>query len=799
MMDNLRRTLSAPATLLALLVGWTLPFVAAAVWSGCILAIVALPALLPFFAGIVPRRLGISKRSHLRAVGADLLLALSQIAFLVTLLAHQAWLMTDAIVRTLFRLFVRRQRLLEWVTAAQAKFRTRLDLRGSYWRMAGGVALAVVAAVMVACFGRGSWPIAAPFVILWMLSPAVARWASLPPSIAGPHPPSETDAHALRLIARHTWRFFETFVTAEDHMLAPDNFQEEPKPVLAHRTSPTNLGLYLLSVVAAHDFVWLGTLETSERLNASLTTMNGLERFRGHFYNRYGTQNLRPLDPKYVSSVDSGNLAGHLIAVGNAMREMIGGPVARPEWCAGIHDALEITRECMRLLADDRRTQTVTRKNLDDALDDLAVSLRNSPTTPANVAGRLTALALDSLTATDIARTLYEERGDDASAQVLNWVEAVRASILSHQRDVEQFMPWAKLAGDFTLISEEKAVNGNTPLEKALRYLFESVPTIADLPDLCERAIGDLTRYRSELDPQANGVSVSLGQVDALIDAFERSASAARALERRLAALEAIAGKMFAAMEFGFLFDPARQLLAIGYRVAEGSLDPNCYDLLASEARLASFIAIAKGDVPARHWFRLGRDLTPVDRGSALISWSGSMFEYLMPSLVMRAPEGSMLAQSNRLVVRRQIKYGVELGVPWGVSESAYNARDLELTYQYSNFGVPGLGLKRGLSENVVIAPYATGLAAMVDAEAAARNFSRLATAGGLGRYGCYEALDYTPTRLPEGEKVAIVRAYMAHHQGMTLVAIDDALRDGAMRARFHAEPIIQATELLLQ
>ena len=183
---------------------------------------------------------------------------------------------------------------------------------------------------------------------------------------------------------------------------------------------------------------------------------------------------------------------------------------------------------------------------------------------------------------------------------------------------------------------------------------------------------------------------------------------------------------MFDAMKFDFLFDPARQLLSIGYRVADGSLDPNCYDLLASEARLASFVAIAKGDVPARHWFRLGRALTPVDRGSALISWSGSMFEYLMPSLVMRAPAGSLLEQTNRLVVRRQIKYGAELGVPWGISESAYNARDLELTYQYSNFGVPGLGLKRGLSENAVIAPYATALAAMVDAEAAAQNFSRL-------------------------------------------------------------------------
>ena len=221
---------------------------------------------------------------------------------------------------------------------------------------------------------------------------------------------------------------------------------------------------------------------------------------------------------------------------------------------------------------------------------------------------------------------------------------------------------------------------------------------------------------------------------------------------------------------------------------------------MASEARLASFIAIAKGDVPVRHWFRLGRDVTPVDRGSALISWSGSMFEYLMPLLVMREPLGGLLEYTSRLVVSRQIEYGSELGVPWGVSESAFNARDLELTYQYAGFGVPGLGLKRGLNEDLVIAPYATGLATMVDAKAAARNFARIAAAGGLGPYGWYEALDYTPIAgSRRAKRVAIVRAYMAHHQGMTLVAIADTLNDGSMRSRFHAEPIVQATELLLQ
>ncbi len=872
MMDNLRRTLSAPAAFLALVAGWMLPRASAAVWTGFVLSMIALPALLPFLAGIVPPRRGISKRSYVRAAGADLALGLSQIAFLLTLLAHQAWLMSDAIIRTLLRLFVRR-RMLEWVTAAQAKFSLPLDILGFYRRMAGGVTLAAAAAVVVSCAGHGAGLIAAPFVILWTLSPVVAQWASRPPPVAGPEPVSAAAAHTLRLIARRTWGFFETFVAADYHMLPPDNFQEDPKPVVAHRTSPTNLGLYLLSVVAARDFGWLGTLETVERLDATLETMNGIERFRGHFYNWYETRDLRPLEPKYVSSVDSGNLAGHLIALQNACRELVGGLVMAAEWSVGIADALGLTREALRALADDRRTQTVTRKQLDEALDTLAAALRGSPAeTPAGVAGRLAELAVHAETVTDIARALTGERGDGASAEVRACAEAVRASIQSHARDLQQLMPWARLLAAESVdllasappstglrtrfespvlspvegppdeggssgrpvgssISESTSVRPEEAppeqplfcdvskgfggrleacpeprprgpsrhLEEAVGPLVGSVPTLADLPDRCDAALGILVRHRAEIAARTDGTGDSLVRVDALINAVEHSARAARSLERRLVALGELARKMFDAMEFGFLFDPARQLLSIGYQVAEGSLDPNCYDLLASEARLASFVAIAKGDVPVPHWFRLGRALTPVDRGSALISWSGSMFEYLMPSLVMRAPAGSLLEQTSRFIVRRQMRYGTKLGVPWGVSESAYNLRDLELTYQYSNFGVPGLGLKRGLSEDIVVAPYATALAAMVDAEAAAQNFSRLAAAGGRGRYGFYEALDYTPTRLPEGEPVAIVRAYMAHHQGMTVVAIANALRGGAMRARFHADAIVQATDLLLQ
>src|SRR5438094_957102 len=273
----------------------------------------------------------------------------------------------------------------------------------------------------------------------------------------------------------------------------------------------------------------------------------------------------------------------------------------------------------------------------------------------------------------------------------------------------------------------------------------------------------------------------------------------APALAERLAALAERAQTLVAGMDFTFLFDSARKLFSIGYRVSDGTLDPGRYDLLASEARLTSFLTIARGDVPVSHWFRLGRALTPVESDSVLVSWSGSMFEYLMPALVMRVPAGSLLAQTGELVVARQISYGAERGVPWGVSESSYNVRDLEMTYQYSNFGVPGLGLRFGLVDDVVIAPYATGLAAMIDPSAAVQNFRRLEEAGALGAYGFYDALDYTAQRRPEGTGVAIVRTYMAHHQGMVIVAIANVLHDGAMPARVHAEPNVQATELLLQ
>ena len=798
MLDNLRRTLVAPATFLTLIAGWTLPFASPLIWTTFMLAFIAIPPLLQVLIGAIPHRRGISKRSHARAVGTDLVLAASHVGLTVTFLADQAWLMADAIVRTLSRIYVTRRKLLEWMTAVQAKSDFDLSLSSCYRRMSRTVALAVAVGILVVFQSPEVWPIAAPFALLWALSPVVAYWISLPTRPAAAQPLSEDDVRMLRLTARRTWRFFETFVGPEDHALPPDNFQEEPTPVVAHRSSPTNFGLYLLSVIAAHDFGWIGTVDAIERLEATLGTMNGLERFRGHFYNWYDTRDLRPLNPRYISSVDSGNLAGHLIALAQACQEIIDRPLLGPKVLSGIADAILLLRQSARAIADGRRTQTVTRKHLDEALDALTAALNSVSSTPGDWLVHLTELEIRAHTMVDIARTLTAERGDSADVELLAWAEAVRAAIASHTRDLDVAIPWARVV--FGMAPLYRATGAEPDLvSTTIGRFFLSVPALADAPNHCQGGIGELTTLRERLSEDSAAQSDALAGIDALIEGLGRSAGACEALVGRLSTLVRVMKTIFDEMEFGFLFDHTRKLFSIGYRVHDNSLDPTCYDLLASEARLTSFIAIAKGDVPSAHWFHLGRALTPVDRGSALVSWSGSMFEYLMPVLVMRSPSGSLIGQTCVLVVRRQRKYGTERGVPWGVSESAYNARDLQLTYQYSNFGVPGLGLQRGLSEDVVVAPYATALAAMIDPKTAAENFLRLTKAGGSGRYGFYEALDYTATRIPENEAVAVVRAYMAHHQGMSLVALANVLHDGVMRTRFHAEPRMQATELLLQ
>ncbi|MEY4871856.1 MAG: hypothetical protein RLZZ563_1186, partial [Pseudomonadota bacterium] len=651
MIDNLRRSLLAPAVLLALLVGWMRPLPEALGWTGAVLLLLALPRLISLPLAVLPGRGGITSRSHVQALLGDVKIALAQIALSLCLLAETSAQMLGAIGQTLVRLVTHRH-LLEWVTGAQAGRAGRLGLLATYRQKAGGVLLGLGLCGLAVVVNPSVWPVAGAFALLWLAAPAALRWISQPVAEDAAAPLPDVDRIALRRIARQTWRYFETFVTETSHFLPPDNFQETPIPVLATRTSPTNIGLYLLSVTVAHDMGWIGQAEAARRITATLGTLQGIARFRGHLYNWYDTTDLAVLQPAYVSTVDSGNLAGHLIAVAQACDQWSTSPPI-PD-LQGLRDALHLATEALKAAPH-------------AALADALLRAADQP-----------ALAH---AAADMA-----EAHSGAGSDLAYWA---RAAAISHAS------------------------------------LLEEPPAASVLRDLGRQA--------------------------------------------RQLAME---------MDFAFLLQPEKKLLSIGFSVTTNTLDANCYDLLASEARLASLFAIAKGDVETRHWFRLGRASTPIGAGQALISWSGSMFEYLMPSLVMRAPSGALLEQSNRRVVARQQAYAMGLGIPWGISEASYNARDLEMTYQYSNFGVPGLGLKRGLGENRVIAPYATALAAMIDPQTALQNFAALADRGAAGRYGFYEAVDFTAARRPTGVGHVVVQSFMAHHQGMTITALTLDLDD---------------------
>ncbi|WP_338043485.1 glucoamylase family protein [Novacetimonas maltaceti] len=715
MADNLRRTLGAPLVLLAFFTCWFLPLPAAAIWSVFILAMMALPVFLPVLADFIPRREWITLRSYGSVLLADSRDALVVFVLNITFAAHLAFLMGDAIARTLVRVCVTRRNLLQWVPAAQTLPATRPGVAAYYRRMVPAPLLSLFMVDMVAHHAAWSLFVAMPLALVWGASPIVAMWVSRFPVTAARSRPSRTDIRSLRMTARRTWRFFETFVTPADHMLPPDNFQEDPDAVLAHRTSPTNIGLYLLCCISARDFGWMGLAETLERLEATFATLDALPRYRGHFYNWYDTSDLTVLEPAYVSTVDSGNMAGHLVALASACRLWRHGD-GRPHaaWREGAVDALNIAIADLTFRDGVRLSLSTGQRRLLRALAVLKGAVLSAPPVPSP--SQLSVLQARARAVSEQAAAIGRGPADTAHAGHSDprfWADAALRALASHIRDVAP------------------------------------------------------------------------GAQDAIRD--------------RLEALEHKARAMAQAMEFGFLCNESRKLLSIGFVVAEEAQDSNCYDLLASEARLAVFFAIAKGDMPARNWFRLGRAITPVGNGAALVSWSGSMFEYLMPSLVMRAPIGSLLEQTNTLVVQCQIAYGQGRGIPWGISESAYNVRDLEYTYQYSNFGVPGLGLKRGLGNDTVVAPYATILAAMVDPRKAVANLLALDRLGAQGRYGFYESLDYTPQRVPDRERMAIVRAYMAHHQGMSILAAADTVLNGIMRARFHDDPAIASAELLLQ
>ena len=713
-LDNLRRSLVPLALTLLLLGNWVLLPALGGLGPLFVLAIIIGPAVLAASVEWLRCPDELPWALHTRRVVRSIGRSLGQGFLTFVFLPYDAFVSLDAVARTLLRLVITHKRLLQWQTASDMERTVRSDLAGFISAMWIEPLLAVVTGFYLAWSQPQQLPLAGPILLLWLTAPWIA-WRISQPIQVEPSGLNEKQVTFLHRTARKTWRFFETYVTAQENWLPPDNFQEEPTAVIASRTSPTNIGLSLLANITANDFGYLSAGRLIERTQNTFATLKKLERHKGHFYNWYDTRTLQPLLPLYVSSVDSGNLAGHLHVLSAGLRELGSQKILPPQIFTGLRDTLEILLE-------------LDGKN--SALKSLAAELAHPPVTL-----KTGLVLLQNMAARKI------ELPGEAGAEVNWWAAKFHETVCAHLDDLILLAPWLASA-------------------ESTWPKLDHIPTLEELRKLSS--------------PEAG---------------------------RRLATLEILArqGEEFATMDATFLFDEARHLFSIGYNVTEHRLDASFYDLLASESRLGSFVAIAQGQVSQEHWFSLGRLLVAEHGRPVLASWNGSMFEYLMPLLVMPNYERTLLDQTYHGSVRRQIEYGHAHHIPWGISESGYNRTDTSLNYQYHAFGVPGLGLKRGLAEDMVIAPYATALALMVEPRAACENLERLAEEKREGNCGFYEAVDYTPSRLPPGEKSVTIRSFMAHHQGMALLSFAYVLLGRPMQRRFLAVPAFRAADLLLQ
>jgi len=737
--DNLRRSLVSPA-LLALLAGaWLLSPGSAALWTLLVMAVIFLPTLLATLIELVRKSEERDWRAHLILASQSAARSIVLAILTLLLLPYDTLICLSAILCSGVRTLFTRRGLLLWQLRSYTRRNARRTLCNFFMEMWIAPVLAVVLASTL-WQARSVEPfIWLPILLLWSVSPVVAWWISVPLLSSEPDLTGEQRT-LLRAYARRTWRFFADFVGPQDNWLPPDNFQEYPISAIASRTSPTNMGLSLLASQAAYDFAYISAGDFLRLVENTLATMEKLERYRGHFYNWYETQTLKPLHPQYVSSVDSGNLAGSLLTLQAGLIELKAQPVLSSNAFRGLEDTLQALAEHVPA----------------SHTPDLAKKVQVLQDT-------LQTITLDGPPQTLAAAHILLDKIHRIGGNLLAW--------LSADRHIDGELYYWTQAFD----RQSSALRDDLGFLAAEPQDFTTIPTLAELAK--ERAAGPDTGTGAATGSPYQGAAERLRIIDNLVERCRE----------------------LAVMDFEFLYDTSRGLLSIGYDVGERRRDPSCYDLLASEARLASFLLIAQGQVPQKHWFALGRLLTSHGGDLSLISWSGSMFEYLMPRLIMPSYENTLLEQSCRAAVSRQIEYGRQRAVPWGISESCYNATDMQQVYQYRAFGVPGLGFKRGLGDDLVIAPYASALALTVMPREACRNLQTMATQGFLGDYGFYEAIDYTPSRVPRGKHHAIVRSFMAHHQGMSLLAFAHVLLKRPMQRRFMSDPLVRATDLLLQ
>ncbi len=753
-LDNLRRSLFEPSLFALFLLGWLVLPGGPGEWTLATIGIVFLPALVQLVFDL-GRALALEKVSII-SDGLNAFADASIADWLtITFLAHQALLSLDAMVRTIVRRLITRQRLLQWETAAQAELagykRTILDI---YLDTTPLLALGLF--LLVWAVHRKALPAAAPILLLWAFSKPISIWLNRPPR-APRKELAKRHEWLLRHSALRTWRYFAEFSTEEHNWLLPDNVVEEGCKIAA-RISTTNLGFLLNARQVACELGYLTVPEFAEQTLRTLKTVSQLPRHRGHLLNWYDTRTLAPLAPGFVSSVDNGNLVASLWTLERGCIELLEQPLLQHELPDGFLDHLYVLRNLHVLPR--RRFKTIRRKVEGE-----------------NWLAYLLAIP---------ERTLDAMR--EASAKAKQGEEARRFQqhaeerIVQIGRAVQLYAPW--LLPEFAALKNDPVVRhpGRPDELPALKRMPSFIDGLVARLQAAAGA-GETNRLYEQLlemlpDARANVVT--------LIEDLKNVADQASALVDE--------------MDFGILFNRSRDLLSIGIEAEKRKLHSACYDLLASEARMGYFVAIAKDDIPQESWFQLGR-VQLIENGIAgLISWTGTMFEYMMPPLWMRIYPNTTLERAAMAAVRAQQVYAEKKGIPWGISESACFKLDEKGNYEYHAFGVPQLAIHKVDVEGPVVSPYSTFLALPIDSAGALRNLRKLLRKRALGAYGFYEALDFNHER--SGSRFhgfKTVRCWMAHHQGMSLLALANFLHQDVVQRWFHSHPRVQATELLLQ
>lgn len=772
--DNLRRSLLPIANIAVLIAAWLISSQAG--WT----AGIAVAAQLFFHSLIQPFTWATTRQGLKGASSAKVAHDLLQMVVEAALLPYQAWLAMDAIGRVWYRRCISHRGLLEWMPARtmRAKHQAASPMFFLFMGLISAFSVLVGWAMM---YGRlATLGAAVPWLMLWFLAPIIGWLLNRRPSVKTPHDRlPEKDRKFLRQIARYTWRYFSDFVNEQTSWLPPDNYQVSHQNGLAMRTSPTNIGLYLVSVLSAQDFGYLTIDEVTETLSRTLETIQKLDRHEGHLLNWYDIQTLTPLAPQYVSTVDSGNLLGALWTLDRGLESLMQSPLLGKQAFAGLYDAGAILRQVGR----EKSALALERRPFQDLLSDW-----DAP--PASLPDRLRLLRRTNISLKQLSENVIDSSVE--AETVTYWLGQIQHQQAAWQDIADRYLIWVEILAEKT---EDQIADLAPEAVSAFRQALQHAPS---LHELAGGNIPYIDALRSLREKTPDTMHALLDWIDRVIAAFDRAKWLAGEMLASTVHLARTCGELSASINMRFLYNSERRLFSIGFNVSEGRMDRAFYDLLASEARLGSFVAIARGDIPVEHWFAMGRPYGAIGRRRALLSWTGTMFEYLMPLLFQRSYSNTLLDKAAREAIAIQMSYGRKHRVAWGISECAFGDLDIHKTYQYQAFGVPELGLKRGRADKIVVAPYASLLAVTVEPRHVVQNLKRLAGLGLLSDYGYYESLDYSRQPRHAAEPGVIVRDYMAHHQGMSFLALTNFLHDNRLCRHFHADPRVRTLEPLL-